>query len=61
MAKIKVTLVKGLTGHKPRQIKTVKALGLNKRNSSVVKEDNDMIRGMIATISHLVAVEEVKK
>lgn len=61
MAQVKVTLVKGLIGHKPNQIKTAKALGLTKRNSSVVKEDNDMIRGMINTISHLVEVEEVKK
>jgi len=61
MAKVKVTLVKGLSGHKPNQVKTVKALGLTKRMSSVVKEDNDMIRGMINTVSHLVTVEAVKK
>ena len=61
MAKVKITLVKGLSGHKPNQVKTVKALGLTKRNSSVVKEDNDMIRGMINTVHHLVTVEEVKK
>jgi large subunit ribosomal protein L30 len=46
---------------KPNQIKTVKALGLTKRNSSVVVEDTDMIKGMINTISHLVKVEEVAK
>ncbi len=60
MANLKITLVKGLVGHKPNQIKTVKALGLTKRNSSVVKEDNEMIRGMINTVIHLVTVEEVK-
>lgn len=61
MAKVKVTLVKGLSGRKPNQIKTVKALGLTKRTSSVVVEDNDMMRGMINVISHLVKVEEVTK
>ncbi|QWB99867.1 50S ribosomal protein L30 [Mycoplasmatota bacterium] len=61
MAKIKVTLAKGLSGRKPNQVKTVKALGLTKRNSSVVVEDTDMIKGMINTISHLVNVEEVSK
>jgi large subunit ribosomal protein L30 len=61
MAQVKVTLVKGLSGRKPNQIKTVKALGLTKRTSSVVVEDNDMMRGMINTISHLVKVEEVTK
>jgi large subunit ribosomal protein L30 len=60
MAKIKITLVKGLVGHKPNQIKTAKALGLTKRTSSVVKEDNDMIRGMINVINHLVVVEKAK-
>ncbi|MGE4571413.1 MAG: 50S ribosomal protein L30 [Candidatus Izemoplasmatales bacterium] len=61
MADLKVTLVKGISRRKPNQIKTVKALGLTKRNSSVVVEDNDMIKGMINTVSHLVKVEEVTK
>lgn len=61
MAKIKVTLVKGLMGRKPNQVKTIKALGLTKRNSSVIVEDNDMIKGMVNTVAHLVQVEEVKK
>lgn len=61
MAQVKVTLVKGLSGRKPNQVKTVKALGLTKTNSSVVVEDNDMIKGMINTVSHLVKVEEVTK
>ena len=61
MAQIKVTLVKGLMGKKPNQVKTIKALGLTKRNSSVVMEDNEMIKGMVNTVGHLVKVEEVKK
>jgi large subunit ribosomal protein L30 len=61
MAQLRVTLVKGLTGKKPNQIKTAKALGLTKRNSSVVIEETDMIKGMINTVSHLVKVEEVTK
>lgn len=60
MAQVKVTLVKGLMGKKPNQVKTIKALGLTKRNSSVVKDDNEVIRGMINTVSHLVKIEEVK-
>lgn len=60
MAKVKVTLVKGLSGHKPNQVKTVKALGLTKRNSSVVREESDAVNGMINTIRHLVKVEQVK-
>lgn len=60
MAQIKVTLVKSLIGHKPNQIKTVKALGLHKVHSSVLKEDTEEIRGMIASVSHLVRIEETK-
>ena len=61
MAKVKVTLIKGLMGSKPNQVKTVKALGLKKRNSSVVLEASEMVRGMINTVSHLVKLEEVKE
>lgn len=60
MANVKVTLVKGLMGRKPNQVKTAKALGLTKRNSSVVREESDAINGMINTIRHLVKVEQVK-
>lgn len=58
--KYKITLVKSLITRKPNQVATAKALGLGKVGSVVVKEDNEAIRGMIKTISHLVKVEEVK-
>ena len=38
---------------------TVKALGLRKLQSEVVREDNAPIRGMIFKVKHLVQVEEV--
>ena len=59
MAKIKITLVKSTIGAIPKHKKTVQALGLRNTNSSVEKEDNAAIRGMIHQISHLVKVEEV--
>ena len=55
MAQIKITLTKSPIGRK-----TVVALGLGKLNSSVVKEDNAAIRGMVNAVSHLVTVEDVK-
>lgn len=58
MAQIKITLVNSPIGRIPAQRKTVKALGLGKLNSSVVKEDTAAIRGMAASVSHLVKVEE---
>ncbi|MBF0805734.1 50S ribosomal protein L30 [Streptococcus sp. 19428wA2_WM07] len=60
MAQIKITLTKSPIGRKPNQRKTVVALGLGKLHSSVIKEDNPAILGMVNTISHLVTVEEVK-
>ena len=59
MAELKVTLRKSLIGRPQNQKETVKALGLGKINSSVVKTDNVAIKGMINTVSHLVDVEEV--
>ena len=60
MAQIKITLTKSPIGRKPEQRETVVALGLGKLNSSVVKEDNAAIRGMVNAVSHLVTVEDVK-
>ncbi|MCL6476851.1 MAG: 50S ribosomal protein L30 [Peptococcaceae bacterium] len=58
MAKVKITLVKSLIGRSGEQRATVKALGLGKLNSSVVKEDSPAITGMIKKVAHLVRVEE---
>lgn len=59
MAELKITLTRSIIGRPQNQKDTVKALGLGKVNSSVVKPDNVAIKGMINTISHLVSVEEV--
>ncbi|ALS01954.1 50S ribosomal protein L30 [Enterococcus ureilyticus] len=59
MAELKVTLKRSVIGRPQNQKDTVKALGLGKLNSSVVKPANEAIKGMINTVSHLVDVEEV--
>lgn len=60
MAKqIRIELVKGLAATLPKQRATVKALGLGKINSSVVKEDTPVTRGMVRVVEHLVKVEEI--
>lgn len=59
MSQIKVTLKRSVIGRPQNQRETVKALGLNKLNKTVIKPDNEAIRGMINTVSHLVEVEEV--
>ena len=60
MAQLKITLVKSVIGSSERQRNVVKALGLKKKNSSVVQDDTAVIRGMIAKVNHLVSVEEVE-
>ncbi len=57
--KLKIKLVKSTIGYSKDQKATVKALGLKKLNSEVVKEDNPAIRGMVFKVKHLVQVEEV--
>lgn len=53
-----IKLVKSPYGRIPNQAKTLKALGLTKRNQEVTKPDNEAVRGMVATVSHLVVVTE---
>ncbi|MBQ8881765.1 MAG: 50S ribosomal protein L30 [Clostridia bacterium] len=59
-AKLKITLVKSTISCLKKQKETIKALGLNKINSSVVVEDNAAMRGMIFVVKHLVKVETVE-
>lgn len=58
MAKVKITLVKSTIDRPERQKRTVKALGLNKLNSSKEVENTPAIAGMITKVLHLVKVEE---
>ena len=57
--KIKITQTKSAIGYRQRTKDTLKALGIRKMNSSVIKPNNAAIQGMIATVNHLVKVEEV--
>ena len=59
MAQLKVTQVKSTIGTKPNQRQTLRSLGLKRINDSVVQEDRPEIRGMVATVTHLVAVQEI--
>lgn len=59
MAKLKITLVRSLIGRPEKQRAVVRALGLRKLNSSVVREDTPAVKGMIEKVSHLLKVEEL--
>ena len=56
--RIKVTLVKGLTGTISKHRESVKGLGLKHRQHTVEVEDTPAVRGMINRVSYLVKVVE---
>lgn len=60
MGRLKVTQTRSGIGGKQNQRDTLRSLGLKRIGDVVVKEDRAEIRGMVATVSHLVAVEEVE-
>jgi large subunit ribosomal protein L30 len=60
MARLKVTQTRSGIGGKQNQRDTLRTLGLHRIGDVVVKEDRPEIRGMVATVAHLVAVEEVE-
>ncbi len=57
--RLQVTQKKSKIGGTKSQRETLRSLGLKRIGDTVVKEDRPEIRGMINTVSHLVAVEEV--
>ncbi len=57
--RVRITWVKSGIGYAENQKRTLKALGLRRLGDVVVQKDNPAVRGMIATVNHLVAVEEV--
>lgn len=57
--RVKVTLVRSTIGQKPAKRASVRCLGLRKINSTVEHEASPSILGMIASVSHLVKVEEL--
>jgi large subunit ribosomal protein L30 len=59
MAKLRVTYKKSSIGYTDKQKDTVRALGLRKLHQTVEHDDNPVIRGMVARVSHLVEVEEL--
>ena len=59
MTQLKVTQIRSSIGTKPKHRGTLRALGLRGIGQSNVLADRPEIRGMIARVPHLVAVEEV--
>ena len=59
MTRFKVTQTRSGIGGLQNQRETLRSLGLKHIHDVVVQEDRPEIRGMVNTVRHLVAVEEV--
>ena len=57
--KIEIKLIKSPIGYNYKQKRTLEALGLNKINQSVIKNNNDAISGMIRVVRHLIQTKEI--
>jgi large subunit ribosomal protein L30 len=60
-AQLRVTQTRSAIGTKPKHRGTLRALGLRGIGQSNELPDRPEIRGMIARVPHLVAVEEVSQ
>ena len=59
MSKLRVTQVRSIIDRPERQKRTMKAIGLRKMNQTVEVENSPEMKGMIASVAHLLKVEEV--
>ena len=58
--KLSVKYAKSIIGSSRRQRGTLRALGLKHLGDVVEVEDNDVMRGMLRKVEHLLVVQEVK-
>ena len=59
MTRLKIRQVRSGVGGKQNQRNTLRTLGLKRVGDESVRDDRPEVRGMIKTVTHLVAVEEV--
>lgn len=58
MPRLKITQTRSVIGRPPNQRRTLRALGLRGIGRTVLQEDTESVRGMLAKVKHLVAYEE---
>ncbi|WP_028245945.1 50S ribosomal protein L30 [Pseudoclavibacter soli] len=59
-AQLKVTQIKSKIGGNSQQRNTLRSLGLHRIGQTVVRDDNQVNRGYVKAVAHLVKVEEVQ-
>lgn len=57
--KLRLTLIRSVSGRLPDHTETVHSLGLKRLNQIVEVKDNSPMRGMIKQVSYLLKVEEI--
>jgi large subunit ribosomal protein L30 len=57
---LRIQQVRSLIGSRPSHRQTVRGLGLRRMHQIVERADTPQVRGMIATVPHLVAIVEPK-
>jgi large subunit ribosomal protein L30 len=57
-AKIEIKQIKGAAGLTDHQRRVLRALGLRRREQSVVHDDTPQIKGMVTKVAHLVKVTQ---
>lgn len=61
MKKLRITLKRSPYGWTPKHRKTLRALGLGKREKTVEREDSPVIRGMVKQVEYAVEVQEFEE
>ncbi|HEX7211185.1 MAG: 50S ribosomal protein L30 [Propionibacteriaceae bacterium] len=59
MTQLRIRQVRSSVGGRQNQRDTLRTLGLKRVGDESTREDRPEVRGMIKTVAHLVAVEEV--
>ena len=60
MPKVRITLKRSLIGQGFKVRETIKSLGLKKINSSVEREFDENLSGMLNKVGHLVETQDIK-
>ena len=58
--RLRVTQIRSAISRLESQKQTIRSLGIRRLHHTVEHDDTPMVRGMIATVQHLVRVEEVQ-
>jgi large subunit ribosomal protein L30 len=58
MATLRITQVRSANGSRRRQRDSLRTLGLGKIGRKAEREDHPTVRGLIASVSHLVEVDD---